>query len=213
MRQAAEHDVAFAGQVVHQRGVHAEQRGLAVGVDPAARRRQQTGDRPQQRRLARAVGADDADRLAAVGGEAHALDRVHPADVAATGASWTASGQRRGRAALAGAGAVDRVDDVHVVTITVGMCDVVERLHGGAPESAAQPRPYRSSAFQKKMKPPTPTSTAQPTATGPHVRRQLARGDSCRSARSASGRCRRAAGLTSRARCDPVRQRRRRRAC
>ena len=39
--QAAEDDVALAGEVVHQGRVDAEQRGLAVGVDLAALRGQQ----------------------------------------------------------------------------------------------------------------------------------------------------------------------------
>ena len=46
--QAAELDVALAGQVVHQGGVDAEQRRVALGVDRAPLGRQQAGDGAQQ---------------------------------------------------------------------------------------------------------------------------------------------------------------------
>ena len=52
-REAAEHHVPLAGEVVEQRGVHAEQRGLAGRVDGALLGGQQSGDGPQQRGLAR----------------------------------------------------------------------------------------------------------------------------------------------------------------
>ncbi len=48
-RQAAKDHVPFPGEVVEQCGVHAEQRGLARGVDGSLLRGQQAGDRPQQR--------------------------------------------------------------------------------------------------------------------------------------------------------------------
>src|SRR5690606_41215322 len=54
----------------------AQQGRLPVGVDAALVRRQQPRDRLQQRRLAGAVRADDADGLAPVGDERQALDRV-----------------------------------------------------------------------------------------------------------------------------------------
>jgi PAS domain S-box-containing protein len=51
-RQAAEHHVPLAGEVVEQRGVHAEQRRLAGGVHRAALRGKKPGDGAQQRGLA-----------------------------------------------------------------------------------------------------------------------------------------------------------------
>ena len=50
--QAAEHDVALAGQVVQQGRVHPEQRGVADGVDGAMLGRKQASDRAQQSGLA-----------------------------------------------------------------------------------------------------------------------------------------------------------------
>jgi PAS domain S-box-containing protein len=51
-RQAAEHHVPLAGEVVEQRGVHAEQRRLAGGVHRALLRGQEPGNGTQQRGLA-----------------------------------------------------------------------------------------------------------------------------------------------------------------
>jgi len=48
-RQAAEHHVPLAGEIVEQRGVHAEQRRLAGGVHGAPLRRKKPGDGTQQR--------------------------------------------------------------------------------------------------------------------------------------------------------------------
>ena len=112
--QAAEHHVPLSGQVVEQRGVDAEQRGLPAGVDAALLGREQAGDRLQQRRLARAVPADDAHRVAVVDHERDAPDRVHLADRrAALPLDHPHEHGRRG--ALVAARAVDAVDHVQVV--------------------------------------------------------------------------------------------------
>src|SRR5690606_29404928 len=113
---AAENDVAFTGQLAHEGRVDAQQGRLTVGVDRAGGRRQQAGDGPQQRGLAGAVAADDADGVAVVGDEGDAPDGVHllhlrPAlalEYAHEGVDRVALLGFRGRA-------VDAVDDVQVV--------------------------------------------------------------------------------------------------
>ncbi len=113
-RQAPEHHVPLAGEVLHQGGVDAEQGGVADRVDRAVLGREQPGDRAQQRGLARAVPADDADRVAAVGDERHAADGVHLADRRPRlPAEYAEQGGRRGAAVPARA--VDAVDDVQAV--------------------------------------------------------------------------------------------------
>ena len=78
--QAADDHVALAGEVIQERRVDAQQRGVAGGVDGALLGGEQAGDRAQQGGLAGAVAADDADRVAAVGHEGDAADGVHLAD-------------------------------------------------------------------------------------------------------------------------------------
>jgi hypothetical protein len=113
-RQTAQYYVPVAGEVVHHGRVDAQQGRLTAGVDRAGGRRQQAGDRPQQGRLAGAVAADQADRLAFVGGEADVLDRVHLADGRAVLALQDPAERARGRALAAAAGGY-LVDDVDVV--------------------------------------------------------------------------------------------------
>src|SRR5690606_11847214 len=55
---------------------------LAVDGDLAGSHVHETEDRLQQRRLARAVGADDADQLALAGDEVRAVEDVHAGQVA-----------------------------------------------------------------------------------------------------------------------------------
>src|SRR5690606_32849465 len=116
-REPAQYDVAFAREVVHQGRVDAEQGGLAVGVDLALLGGEQAGDGPQQGRLAGAVGADQADRLAPVrdeGDPAHGVHLAHPAGRVVLAAPQDAAQRGRGAAAAA-AGGVDAVDDVQPV--------------------------------------------------------------------------------------------------
>ena len=150
--QAAEDDVALAGEVVEQRGVDAEQRRLAGGVDVALLRRQQAGDGPQQRGLARAVAADHADGVAAVGHERDAADRVHLADRARGTCG-------RGTAAAPSPRCRGRRPRRRPCT----------RCAGRRRPPWAQPRPYLASARQKKKKPITAATTAQPIGVVPEV--------------------------------------------
>src|SRR5487761_279945 len=80
-RQAAEHHVPLAGEVVEQRGVHAEQRRLARRVDRAALLGgEEPRDGAQQRGLAGAVAPDDPHHVTVVDHEGDAADGVHLAD-------------------------------------------------------------------------------------------------------------------------------------
>ena len=121
--QAAEHHVPLAGQVVEQRGVDAEQGGLPAGVDAALLGREQAGDRLQQRRLARAVPADDAHGVAVVDHERDAPDRVHLADRRAA-LALDHPHQRGRRGALVAARAVHAVDHVQVIDDDGGLSTV-----------------------------------------------------------------------------------------
>jgi len=113
-RQAAEHHVPLAGEVVEQRGVHAEQCRLAGGVHRAALRGQEPGDGTQQRGLARPVPPDDAYHVAVVDHERDAADRVDfPDGDPALPPEQAHEG--RGRGPLVTARAVDAVDHVQVI--------------------------------------------------------------------------------------------------
>ena len=74
-RLGADVDVALAAELAHEHGVDAEERGLAGDPQPSGRRGDEPGDGAQQGRLAGAVAADDADRLAVVGDEGDVLHR------------------------------------------------------------------------------------------------------------------------------------------
>jgi len=112
--QAAEHHVPLAGEVVEQRGVHAQQRRLARGVNGAALRGEQSGDGAQQRGLARPVPADDSDHVAVVDHERDAADRVDFPD-GDPALPPDQPHQRRRGGSLVAARAVDAVDHVQVV--------------------------------------------------------------------------------------------------
>jgi hypothetical protein len=79
-REAAEHHVPLAGEVVEQRRVNAEQRRLARGVDRALLGREKPRNGAQQGGLARPVPADDAHHVAVAHHERDAADRVYLAD-------------------------------------------------------------------------------------------------------------------------------------
>ena len=66
--RAVQVDVLAPGEVGVEAGAELEQRrDAAAGLDAAARRLDDLRDEPQQRRLARAVTADEPDRLAGLG--------------------------------------------------------------------------------------------------------------------------------------------------
>ena len=75
-RETAEHDVPIARQCRFQRGIHSEQPRPPSHLDDAARQRLQAGDGAKQRRLARPVRADDAERFADMDLERDILHRV-----------------------------------------------------------------------------------------------------------------------------------------
>jgi len=112
--EAAEHHVPLAGEVVEQRGVHAEQRRLAGGVHGALLRGQEPGDGTEQRGLAGTVPADHADHVTVVDDERDAPDRVDFPDRDAALPPDQAH-QGRGSGPLVATRAVDTVDHVQVV--------------------------------------------------------------------------------------------------
>ena len=167
--QAAEHHVPLSGQVVEQRGVDAEQGGLPAGVDAALLGREQPGDRLQQRRLARAVPADDADGVAVVDHERDAPDRVHLANRRAA-LALDHPHQRGRRGALVAARAVDAVDHVQVVDD-----------HGGLSAVSLGPASHGHTSFpparRTRTRPRAPRSPSRcPTATAVHRHRPVAVG-------------------------------------
>ena len=144
--QAAEHHVPLAGEVLEQRGVHPEQGPVAVGVHRALLGGQQPGDRPQQRRFARAVTADDPDRVAPVGHEGHPADRVHLADGRPPLAADHPQ-QGGGRRALVRAAAVDAVDHMQVI----------HHHHGSLSHGrTSPPRARRTGSRPRASRPPSP---------------------------------------------------------
>jgi hypothetical protein len=113
-RQAAEHHVPLTGEVVEQRGVHAEQGRLARGIHRAALSGQEPGDGAKQGGLTRPVPADYADHVTVIDDERDAADRVNfPDGDPALPPDQTHQG--RGRGPLVTARAVDAVDHVQVV--------------------------------------------------------------------------------------------------
>jgi hypothetical protein len=76
-RQAAEHHVPLAGEIVEQRGVHSEQRRLTGCVHRAALGGKKPCDGTQQRGLSRPVPADDADHVTVIDDERDTADRVN----------------------------------------------------------------------------------------------------------------------------------------
>jgi hypothetical protein len=113
-RQAAEHHVPLAGEVIEQRGVNAEQRRLAGCVDRALLSGQEAGDGAQQRGLARTVPADDTDHVTVVNDERDAADGVDFPDRDAALPLYQAH-HGRGRGPLVAPRAVDAVNHVKVV--------------------------------------------------------------------------------------------------
>ena len=136
--EAAEHDVPLAGEVVKQRGVHAQQGRLARGVDGALLGREQAGDGPEQGGLAGAVPADDPDHVAVADHEGDAADGVDFPD-GDPALPLDQAHQRRGGGALVAAGPVNAVNHVQVV-------DHDGRVSHGA-------HPLGSSAEQGKLYP------------------------------------------------------------
>jgi PAS domain S-box-containing protein len=79
-REAAEHHVPLAGQVVEEGRVNAQQRRLPRGVDRTLLGGEQSGDGAQQGGLARPVPADDADHIAVAHHERDTANRVDLSD-------------------------------------------------------------------------------------------------------------------------------------
>ena len=80
-----EGDVLATGQLGVEAGIEGEQRGdMTVDLDHALCRLEDAREGQQRRRLARAVGTDDADGLAAADGQVHTAQRPEVAGVAAS---------------------------------------------------------------------------------------------------------------------------------
>ena len=84
-QRAVQVDVLAPGQLGVDAGAHLDQRtGAAGDLDPAGVRVHHPGQDLQQRRLARAVDPDQADRLAGLDPEVDVLERPAPAAAAST---------------------------------------------------------------------------------------------------------------------------------
>ena len=140
--EAAEHDVPLAGEVVKQRGVHAQQGRLARGVDGALLGREQAGDGPEQGGLAGAVPADDPDHVAVADHEGDAADGVDFPD-GDPALPLDQAHQRRGGGALVAAGPVNAVNHVQVVDHDGRVSHGAHPLGSSAEQGKLYPRRYR----------------------------------------------------------------------